>query len=95
MLQAIGMANKGGTVVVVGVPAGEVSIPLPTIQDSQLRIQGTATYLPEDYTDAMDLLRGGAVTADDFVTAVRPLAEAAEAFRAAENGRNIKVLITP
>jgi threonine dehydrogenase-like Zn-dependent dehydrogenase len=95
MLQAIGMANKGGTVVVVGVPAGDVSVPLPMIQDSQLRIQGTATYLPEDYTDAMDLLRGGAVTADDFVTAVRPLAEAAEAFRAAENGRNIKVLITP
>lgn len=95
MLQAIGMANKGGTVVVVGVPPGDVSVPLPMIQDSQLRIQGTATYLPEDYTDAMDLLRGGAVTADDFVTAVRPLAEAAEAFRAAENGRNIKVLITP
>lgn len=95
MLQAIGMANKGGTVVVVGVPAGDVSVPLPMIQDSQLRIQGTATYLPEDYTDAMDLLRGGAVTADDFVTAVRPLAEADEAFRAAENGRNIKVLITP
>jgi threonine dehydrogenase-like Zn-dependent dehydrogenase len=95
VVQAIGMANKGGTVVVVGVPASEVSIPLPTIQDSQLRIQGTATYLPEDYTDAMDLLRSGAVTADDFVTAVRPLGEAAEAFRAAENGRNIKVLIRP
>jgi len=95
MSQAIGMANKGGTVVVVGVPAGDVNIPLPTIQDSQLRIQGTATYLPEDYTDAMDLLRSGAVTADDFVTAVQPLSEAAEAFRAAENGRNIKVLIRP
>ena len=53
MAQAIGMANKGGTVVVVGVPAGEVSIPLQTIQDSQLRIQGSATYLPEDYADAM------------------------------------------
>jgi Zn-dependent alcohol dehydrogenase len=35
------------------------------------------------------------VTADDFVTAVRPLAEAAEAFRDAESGRNIKVLLTP
>jgi 2-desacetyl-2-hydroxyethyl bacteriochlorophyllide A dehydrogenase len=95
VLQAIGMANKGGTVVVVGVPAGDVSVPLPILQDSQLRIQGSATYLPEDYTDAMDLLRAGAVTADDFVTAVRPLAEAAEAFDDAENGRNIKVLLKP
>jgi 2-desacetyl-2-hydroxyethyl bacteriochlorophyllide A dehydrogenase len=95
MLQAIGMADKGGTVVVVGVPAGDVSIPLPVIQDSQLRIQGSATYLGEDFADAMDLLRGGVVTADDFVTAVRPLAEAAPAFADAENGRNIKVLLKP
>jgi threonine dehydrogenase-like Zn-dependent dehydrogenase len=43
----------------------------------------------------MDLLRAGVVTAEDFVTAVRPLAEAAAAFDDAENGRNIKVLITP
>jgi 2-desacetyl-2-hydroxyethyl bacteriochlorophyllide A dehydrogenase len=95
MLQAIGMANKGGTVVVVGVPAGDVQIPLPIIQDSQLRIQGSATYLPEDYADAIELLRAGAVTADDFVTTVRPLAEAAGAFDDAANGSNIKVLIRP
>ena len=73
MAQAIGMANKGGTVMVIGVPAGEVSIPLQTVQDSQLRIQGSATYLPEDYTDAIELLRAGVVTAAEFVTATRPL----------------------
>jgi L-iditol 2-dehydrogenase len=95
VLQAVGMADKGGTVVVVGVPPADVSIPLPILQDSQLRIQGSATYLPEDYTDAMELLRSGVVTADDFVTAVRPLDEAAAAFADAENGLNIKVLLTP
>ena len=72
-LQAIGMANKGGTVVVVGVPAGEVSIPLPIVQDSQLRIQGSATYLPEDFADAMELLRARAWSrAADFVTVDPP-----------------------
>ena len=59
MLQAIGMANKGGTVVMVGVPAGDVTIPLAMVQDSQVRIQGSATYLPEDYADAMEMLRAG------------------------------------
>jgi threonine dehydrogenase-like Zn-dependent dehydrogenase len=93
--QAIGMADKGGTVVVVGVPAGDVSVPLPVVQDSQLRIQGSATYLPEDYADAIDLLRAGVVTADDFVTAVRPLSEAAGAFRDAGGGGHVKVLLTP
>jgi len=93
--QAIALANKGGTVVVIGVPSGDVTIPLPAIQDSQIRIQGSATYLPEDYADAMDLLRAGVVTADDFVTAVHPLADAARAFEDADSGRHIKVLIAP
>jgi L-iditol 2-dehydrogenase len=92
--QAIGMAMKGGTVVVVGVPAGEVSIPLHLLQDTQLRIQGSATYLKEDYADAMALLRDGVVSAADFVTATHPLTEAAAGFAAAQSGTNIKVLLT-
>jgi L-iditol 2-dehydrogenase len=95
MNEAVAIANKGGTVVVVGVPAGEVVIPLPLIQDSQVRIQGSATYLPGDYADAMALLQAGTVSAADFVTGVRPLTEAAEAFRDAERGDHIKVLIAP
>ena len=93
-LQAIAMAGKGGTVVVIGVPAADVVIPLATIQDSQIRIQGSATYLPEDYQDAMSLLLDGTVTAADMVTSVRPLTEAAEAFAEADSGRHIKVLLT-
>ena len=93
--QALAIADKGGTVVVVGVPAGEVTVPLALLQDSQLRIQGSATYLPEDYADAMRLLRDGVVTAADFVTAIRPLAEAAAAFADAESGDHIKVLLKP
>ena len=91
--QALAIADKGGTVVVVGVPAGDVTVPLALLQDSQLRIQGSATYLPEDYADAMELLRAGVVTAADFVTAVRPLSEAAAAFADAESGDHIKVLL--
>jgi len=66
---------------------------LALLQDSQLRIQGSATYLPEDYADAMVLLRDGVVTAADFVTAVRPLSQAAAAFADAESGEHIKVLV--
>jgi 2-desacetyl-2-hydroxyethyl bacteriochlorophyllide A dehydrogenase len=93
--QALALANKGGTVVVVGVPPADVSIPLPMIQDSQLRIQGSATYLPDDFTEAMRLLTAGVVTVDDMVTSNRPLAEAAEAFAEAASGEHIKVLLRP
>jgi len=92
--QAIAIADKGGTVMVVGVPAREVTVPLPIVQDHQIRIQGSATYLPPDYAESADLLRRGAVRAADFVTAVRPLAQVAEAFELASSGQHVKVLVS-
>jgi len=93
MDQALAMAEKGGTVVVVGVPPAPVTIPLPMIQDSQLRIQGSATYLPEDFSDAIDLLVANRVDVTGMATAVRPLGEAAAAFADAASGEHIKVLL--
>jgi 2-desacetyl-2-hydroxyethyl bacteriochlorophyllide A dehydrogenase len=94
MDQAIAIADKGGTVVVVGVPASDVTVPLPIVQDHQIRIQGSATYLPEDYRESTDLLSRGAVKTADFVTATRPLAQVAEAFELASSGQHVKVLVT-
>ncbi len=91
--QAIGMADKGGTVVVVGVPTGDVSVPLAIVQDHQIRIQGTATYLPEDYAESIELLRAGALTAADAVTAVLPVEQVAEAFEQSISGQHVKVLV--
>jgi len=92
--QAIAIADKGGTVMVVGVPARDVTVPLPIVQDHQIRIQGSATYLPEDYAESATLLGRGAVRATDFVTATRPLAQVAEAFELASSGNHLKVLVT-
>ncbi len=94
MDQAIAMADKGGTVVVVGVPAREVTVPLPIVQDHQIRIQGSATYLPADYSESAGLLSRGAVKTADFVTALRPLDQVAEAFELASSGNHVKVLVT-
>jgi 2-desacetyl-2-hydroxyethyl bacteriochlorophyllide A dehydrogenase len=93
MDDAIAIADKGGTVMVVGVPAQPVTIPLPIIQDHQIRIQGSATYLPVDYSESMDLLARGVIRTQDFVTATRPLEQAAEAFDLAASGQHVKVLL--
>ncbi|MGI6877274.1 zinc-dependent alcohol dehydrogenase [Microbacterium sp. gxy059] len=92
--QAVAMALKGGTVAIVGVPAADVTVPLPLIQDQQVRIQGSATYLAEDYATAIEIIRAGSVTPADFVTARFPLDRAAEAFAAASGGEQVKVLVT-
>lgn len=91
---AIEMASKGGTVVVVGVPAGDVTIPLPIVQDHQIRIQGSATYLPEDYDESIRLLLDGAVRAEDIVTAEVPMTRAGDAYELSAGGQHIKVLVT-
>lgn len=92
--ESISLALKGGTVVIVGVPAGRVSIPLPEIQDLQVRIQGSATYLPEDYEEAITTLLAGQVRPDDIITGTFALEDVAEAFTAASSGQHIKVLLT-
>ncbi|WP_184957206.1 zinc-dependent alcohol dehydrogenase [Paractinoplanes abujensis] len=92
--QALGLVMKGGTVVVVGVPPADVRIPLPLIQDAQLRIQGSATYLPADFAESMRLLSSGGVDVSRMVTAAHPLEEAAAAFADAASGRHLKVLLT-
>ncbi len=91
--QAVAMASKGGTVVVVGVPTGDVSVPLPIVQDHQVRIQGSATYLPEDYAESITLLQRGAIPVTDIVTAVLPMESVAEAFAQSVSGDQIKVLL--
>lgn len=91
--QAVAMADKGGTVAIVGVPAGDVTIPLPIVQDHQIRIQGCATYLPEDYAESMDLLQSGKVDVGSIVTAELPMDQAAQAFARSTDGQNVKVLV--
>lgn len=95
IVAAIHLASKGGTVAIVGVPSADVVIPTITVQDNQIRIQGCATYLPQDYAKSIEMLLAGAVRATDFVTAEFPLTRAREAFAASSSGQEIKVLIRP
>jgi 2-desacetyl-2-hydroxyethyl bacteriochlorophyllide A dehydrogenase len=92
--QAIAIALKGGTVVVVGVPAAPVVVPLPEIQDLQVRIQGSATYTRDDFRRAIAMLEAGLVSPDDLVTARYPLTQVAAAFDEASSGRQVKVVVT-
>ena len=92
--QALALVLKGGTVVVVGVPPSPVTLPLQHLQDRQIRLQGSAVYLPADYTEAIGLLAEGVVRPADYVTAQYPLAEATAAFGAAASGQQVKVVLT-
>jgi 2-desacetyl-2-hydroxyethyl bacteriochlorophyllide A dehydrogenase len=91
---SVRLASKGGTVVIVGVPSRDVMVPLPIIQDHQIRLQGSATYLAQDYDESINLLRDGKIRTADIVTATRPLDAVAEAFHLSSSGEEVKVLLT-
>jgi 2-desacetyl-2-hydroxyethyl bacteriochlorophyllide A dehydrogenase len=92
--QAVGIATRGGTVVVVGVPARPITIDLPVLQETQMRLQGTTTYMHEDFVTAMRIIQSGRIPVADMVTAKFPLARAAEAFAAVASGEQVKVLVS-
>jgi len=89
--QAIRLAENGGTVMVVGVAAEDVTIPLQIIQDREIRLAGSAMYVRQDVLRAMELMADGAVPAGELVTATLPLADGAQAFRRAASGNDVKV----
>ena len=91
---AIEMVQRGGTVVIVGVPSKPIEVPAFILQDRQVRLQGAATYLSEDYADAIAIIAAGGVDAGHMITASFPLEETPAAFAAAAGGDQIKVLLT-
>ncbi|MBO4205547.1 zinc-dependent alcohol dehydrogenase [Micromonospora echinofusca] len=87
---ALDLAVRGGTVVVVGVGHGPLTLAIETLQDQEVRLAGSAMYLPADFTTAERLVATG-TPVTRLVTAVHPLADAADALRAAATGTEIKI----
>jgi L-iditol 2-dehydrogenase len=94
MAQAVELVAKGGTVVVVGVAAGPTVVPLHVVQDREIRLLGSLMYVREDVEQAIELLASGAVAAGELVTAIFPVDRAAEAFAAAADPQQVKVLVS-
>lgn len=92
--QSVALAQRGGTIVVLGVPTASVSLPMPLVQDREIRIQGSAMYVREDFVRALQLVGSGAIPADEIVTATFPLDRAAEAFAAQAGPDHVKVHLT-
>lgn len=91
--QAIALAHKGGSVIVVGVATGTVSIPLPIIQDGEIRIEGSAMYVRQDVERAIEFIAADKLPVEEVVTATFPLEQVAAAFAAAQDGAQVKVQI--
>lgn len=94
MAQATDMITKGGRIIVVGVgAAGGTPIRLDLVQDREIRIEGTLMYTADDYRTAIELISSGKVDAAEIVTSTYPLEQAAKAFAASLDPKQVKVLV--
>lgn len=89
----------GGTLILLGFPHGGNDIPLSyvTAYQRELSILLSRNYAREDFIEAIELLRSGAIDAQRMITGTWPLERFHDAYRSlrGEPGRHLKVLITP
>jgi threonine dehydrogenase-like Zn-dependent dehydrogenase len=95
MEQALHSVRPGGALGFVGVPTGGAEIPLRYLFDKNITVAGgmapARTYIPELLKDVLS----GAINPGRVFDVEMPLEEAPEAYKAMDERRAIKVLLTP
>jgi threonine dehydrogenase-like Zn-dependent dehydrogenase len=95
MEQALHSVRPGGALGFVGVPTGTPDVPWRYLFDTNISVGGgmapARTYIPELLGEVLD----GTINPGRVFDAVLPLEETPEAYRAMDERRAIKVLLTP
>lgn len=93
--QAVALLRRAGTLVVVGVPPRDASLPMPIIQDWEIRVQGSASYTEADIHTSLEIAVAGGIPTAEIVSATYGLDEIADAFAAATADSTGKLLVAP
>ena len=91
--QAVSVLRRSGTLLVVGVPPRDFAIPMPLVQDWELRVQGCANYTEEDIVTALGMARD--LPEEEIISDRFPFAEAAVAFELAAHNTSGKIVVGP
>jgi L-iditol 2-dehydrogenase len=96
--EAVQIVRKGGRVILFGgLPRAH---PMTTLDGNrihygEIEVVGAFSYHPSYHERALDAIRRGLVPVDRIVTHTLPLDEVDQAFRIADSGEGLKVMITP
>ena len=92
---AVGSIRRSGTLLIVGVPPRDITVPLPFVQDWELKVQGCANYTGVDIDTAIGIAAEGGLPADEVIAACYGIEDAAAAFDAAALNSSGKVVLKP
>lgn len=94
ILSGLRTVRAGGTVVLVGMGADEIPLPVPVIQNKELVITGVFRYA-NTWPTAIELVRTGRVDLDSLVTARFGLNQVEEALNTSTLSSSMKIVVTP
>lgn len=92
---AIELADRGGTVAVLGLGIGKVEIDIDSAVRRELGLLGSFASVPADWLDAVELVGAGRVTGEGIVSHDVPLEDGVEAFELLASRKARKVVIHP
>jgi L-iditol 2-dehydrogenase len=96
--EAVQIVRKGGWVILFGgLPKDRAMTTLDAnrIHYGEIEVVGAFSYHPSYHERALDAIRRGLVPVERIVTHTLPLDEVDEAFRIADSGEGLKVMVTP
>ena len=91
---AIPAVRPGGTVVLVGMGADEMNLPVATLQSREITLTGTFRYA-NTWPTAVGLAASGAVDLDRLVTGHVGLDDVVGALEPDPSAGHIKIVVTP
>jgi L-iditol 2-dehydrogenase len=93
--QAISLARKGSTVVIVGVFGSKPVVDMGLVQDRELALFGTLMYRRNDYVKAIELAGSSRLRLKELITETFPFSKYVEAYKHIEalKDRVMKVMI--
>lgn len=93
--QAVNVARKGTTIVIVGVFGEKPLVDIGLVQDRELSLIGTLMYQRSDYEKAIELVVDGKLHLDELVTHRFKFEDYLDAYHTIEkaNGEYMKVMI--
>jgi L-iditol 2-dehydrogenase len=94
MSQAISVARKGSTIVVVGVFGKKPTVDMGLVQDRELNVVGSLMYQRQDFETAVRLLTEDRLSLKPLITHHVPLTAYLEAYETVESSKDaMKVMI--
>jgi L-iditol 2-dehydrogenase len=92
VVSGIGAVRGGGVVVLVGMGADEIALPIPLIQSRELIITGVFRYT-DTWPVAAQLVASGQVDLDSLVTGRFSLEDAEKALNADRTPGSLKTIV--